>query len=340
MREALFIGGTGTISMAITRSLAKNELWHLTLLNRGNRKADIPEGVDVINVDINDEAAAAKVLEGKQFDTVCDFIGFVPAQLERDHRLFKGKVKQFMYISSASAYGKPVADYRITEGTALANPYWEYSRNKIACEDFLMKKFREEGFPVTIIRPSHTYDERSIPMGVHGSKGSFQVIKRMMEGKPVIVHGDGTSLWTMTFNEDFAKGFIGLMGKPHAIGEAFQITNDESLTWNQIYKTIADALNVEYKPYYVSSYFLAKVGSKYDLEGGLIGDKANSVVFDNTKLKRAVPGFTPSIRFEEGVRRCLNYILAHPECQVEDPEFDKWCDSIIEALDKAAADLN
>ena len=315
-REALFIGGTGTISMAITRSLAKNEGWHLTLLNRGNRKADIPDGVDVINVDINDEEAAAKVLEGKNFDTVCDFIGFVPSQLERDYRLFKGKVKQFMYISSASAYGKPVADYRITEGTALANPYWEYSRNKIACEDFLMKKFREEGFPVTIIRPSHTYDERSIPMGVHGSKGSFQVIKRMMEGKPVIVHGDGTSLWTMTFNEDFAKGFIGLMGNPHTIGEAFQITNDESLTWNQIFKTIADALNVEYKPYYVSSYFLAKVGRKYDLEGGLIGDKANSVVFDNTKLKKAVPGFAPSIRFEEGVRRCLDYILSHPECQV------------------------
>ena len=335
-REALFIGGTGTISMAITRSLANNEGWHLTLLNRGNRKSDIPDGVDVINVDINDEEAAAKVLDGKSFDTVCDFIGFVPSQLERDYRLFKGKVKQFMYISSASAYGKPVADYRITEGTALANPYWEYSRNKIACEDFLMKKFREEGFPVTIIRPSHTYDERSIPMGVHGSKGSFQVIKRMMEGKPVIVHGDGTSLWTMTFNEDFAKGFIGLMGNPHTIGEAFQITNDESLTWNQIFKTIADALNVEYKPYYVSSHFLAKVGRKYDLEGGLIGDKANSVVFDNTKLKKAVPGFAPSIRFEEGVRRCLDYILSHPECQVEDPEFDEWCDSIIEALDKAA----
>ena len=338
-REALFIGGTGTISMAITRSLAENDGWHLTLLNRGNRKADIPDWVDVINVDINDEAAVAKVLEGKAFDTVCDFIGFVTSQLERDYRLFKGKVKQFMYISSASAYGKPVADYRITEGTALANPYWEYSRNKIACEDFLMKKFREEGFPVTIIRPSHTYDERSIPMGVHGSKGSFQVIKRMMEGKPVIVHGDGTSLWTMTFNEDFAKGFIGLMGNPHTIGEAFQITNDESLTWNQIFKTIADALGVEYKPYYVSSHFLAKVGAKYDLEGGLIGDKANSVVFDNSKLKRAVPGFAPSIRFEEGVRRSLEFIFAHKECQVEDPDFDEWCDNIITALDKAADSL-
>lgn len=338
-REALFIGGTGTISMAITRSLAKDEGWHLTLLNRGNRKADIPEGVEVINVDVNDEDAVAKVLEGRNFDSVCDFIGFVPAQLERDYRLFKGNVKQFMYISSASAYGKPVSDYRITEGTALANPYWEYSRNKIACEDFLMKKFREEGFPITIIRPSHTYDERSIPMGVHGSKGSYQVIKRMMEGKPVIVHGDGTSLWTMTFNEDFAKGFIGLMGNPHTIGEAFQITNDESLTWNQIFKTIADALGVEYKPYYVSSHFLAKVGKKYDLEGGLIGDKSNSVVFDNSKLKRAVPWFAPSIRFEEGVRRSLSYILSHPECQVEDPEFDKWCDNIIEALDEAAAKL-
>ena len=338
-RDALFIGGTGTISMAITRSLAKNDGWHLTLLNRGNRKTDIPDGVDVINVDVNDEASVAKVLEGRNFDTVCDFIGFVPSQLERDYRLFKGKVKQFMYISSASAYGKPVSDYRITEGTALANPYWEYSRNKIACEEFLMKKFREEGFPVTIIRPSHTYDERSIPMGVHGSKGSFQVIKRMMEGKPVIVHGDGTSLWTMTFNEDFAKGFIGLMGNPHTIGEAFQITNDESLTWNQIFKTIADALGVEYKPYYVSSYFLAKVGRNYDLEGGLIGDKSNSVVFDNSKLKKAVPGFAPSIRFEEGVRRCLDYILSHPECQVEDPEFDTWCDRIIEALDKTAEGL-
>ncbi|MBR5177762.1 MAG: NAD-dependent epimerase/dehydratase family protein [Lachnospiraceae bacterium] len=338
-REALFIGGTGTISMAITRSLAKDEGWHLTLLNRGNRKADIPEGVEVINVDVNDEDAVAKVLEGRNFDSVCDFIGFVPTQLERDYRLFKGKVKQFMYISSASAYGKPVSDYRITEGTALANPYWEYSRNKIACEDFLMKKFREEGFPITIIRPSHTYDERSIPMGVHGSKGSYQVIKRMMEGKPVIVHGDGTSLWTMTFNEDFAKGFIGLMGNPHTIGEAFQITNDESLTWNQIFKTIADALGAEYKPYYVSSLFLAKVGKKYDLEGGLIGDKSNSVVFDNSKLKRAVAGFAPSIRFEEGVRRSLSYILSHPECQVEDPEFDKWCDNIIEALDEAAAKL-
>ena len=336
--KALFIGGTGTISSAITRQLVASgcDLW---LLNRGNRTAEMPDGINYITVDVNDEVAVAEKIKDMSFDVVCDFIGFVPAQLERDCRLFTGKTKQFMYISSASAYNKPCRDYRITEGTALANKYWEYSRNKIACEDFLMKMYRENGFPVTIIRPSHTYDERAVPMGVHGKKGSWQVIKRMMEGKPVIVHGDGTSLWTMTFNEDFAKGFIGLMGNKHAIGEAFQITNDETLTWNQIYETIADCLGVEYKPYYVASDFLAAV-SDYDLEGGLLGDKANCVVFDNSKLKRAVPGFAPSIRFEQGIKITLDYILSHPEYQIPDPEFDKWCDDVIAALENAKAVLN
>lgn len=335
MREALFIGGTGTISMAITKLLATRKEWHLTLLNRGNRKTELPEGVDTIAVDINDEEAVKKALEGKKFDTVCDFIGFVPSQLERDYRIFKGITKQFMYISSASAYAKLPSDCVITEGTALANPYWEYSRNKIACEDYLMKLYREEGFPVTIIRPSHTYDDRSVPLGVHGSKGSFQVIKRMLEGKPVIIHGDGTSIWTMTYNEDFAVAFAGLMANPHAIGEAFQITNDEKLTWNQIYQTIANVLNVELKPYYVSSYFLAEVGKQYDFTGGLIGDKSNTVLFDNSKVKRAVPEYRPSIHFEEGIRRCLENIMSKKELQTEDPEFDKWCDRVIEVLEEA-----
>ena len=266
------------------------------------------------------------------FDAVCDFIAFVPEHLERDFRLFKGKTKQFMYISSASAYQKPLSNYRITEGTPLANPYWEYSRNKIACEDFLMKMYRENGFPVTIIRPSHTYDERSVPLGVHGKFGSWQIVKRMIEGKPVIVHGDGTSLWTMTHNSDFAKAFVGLIGNALAIGEAFQITSDETLTWNQIYKAIADALGVELKPYYVSSDFLAAV-SDYDLCGSLIGDKANSVVFDNSKLKRAVPDFVPTVRFDQGVKKTIDYVLSHKECQVEDPEFDAWCDKVIEVLE-------
>ena len=244
-RKALFIGGTGTISTAITRQLAAEGEWDLTLLNRGNRNEGIPKNVHILKADIDDEVAVRTLLAGTQWDCVCDFIGFVPAQVERDWRLFKGRTKQYMYISSASAYQKPAMSPFITEGTPLANPYWEYSRNKIACEDFLMEKYRVEGFPVTIIRPSHTYDERSVPLGVHGDNGSWQVLRRMLDGKPVIIHGDGTSQWTLTHNSDFAKGFIGLMGNPHALGNAFQITSDETLTWDQIYQTIADVLGVE-----------------------------------------------------------------------------------------------
>ena len=331
--RVLFIGGTGTISSAISRKAAArgDELY---LLNRGNRSVEVPEGARLIRCDIGDEAAAARALEGMSFDVVCDFIGFVPGQMERDFRLFAGRTRQFMYISSASAYHKPVRDYRVNEGMTLANPYWEYSRNKIACEEYLMRMYRENGFPVTIVRPSHTYGEKSVPVGVHGDNGSFQVLKRMLEGKPVIVPGDGTSLWTITFNEDFADGFLGLMGNPHAIGEAFQITNDESLTWNQIYGIVADCLGVELKAYHVASEFLASVGP-YDFTGSLIGDKANTVVFDNRKLKAAVPGFCPVIRAEEGLRRAVAYVMAHEECQREDPAFDAWCDRVIGALERA-----
>lgn len=336
--KALFIGGTGTISMAITRQLAEKGC-ELYLLNRGTRTDELPENVKVINADINNEAEAAEKLEGMEFDVVCDFIGFVPSQLERDYRLFNGKTRQFMYISSASAYQKPLSDYRITEGTPLSNPYWEYSRNKIACEEYLMKMYRENGFPITIIRPSHTYDERSVPLGVHGDKGSWQVVKRMIEGKPVIIHGDGTSLWTMTFNTDFAKAFIGLMGNVHAIGEAFQITTDETLTWNQIYTAIANVLGVKLNAYYVPSDFLDAV-SKYDFNGSLIGDKANSVVFDNTKLKRAVPNFVPEVRFDAGIRKTVEYVLAHKELQVEDKEFDEWCDKVIAVMENAKKEIN
>lgn len=326
--KALFIGGTGQISMAITRKLV-NDGWEVYVLNRGNRKAELPDGVNSIVADINDEAAVLKAIEGMHFDCIGEFIGFTVDQVERDYRLFKGKTNQYIYISSASAYHKPVGHYVIDEGTTLANPYWEYSRNKIACEEYLMKKYREEGFPVTIVRPSHTYDERNIPLGVHGTKGFWQVIKRMQEGKPVIIQGDGTSLWTLTFNTDFAIGYTGLMGNKHAIGEAFQITSDETLTWNQIYETIADALGVELKAVHISSDFLAAVGEKYDYTGSLIGDKSNSVVFDNRKLKAIVPQMTTYVPFQTGVRKSLDYVLSHPECQVEDPEFDEWCDKVI-----------
>ena len=336
-QKALFIGGTGTISAAIVRRLAKDPSWEVWLLNRGNRTSAVPEGVRTISCDISDEDDARKKLEGMEFDVVSEFIGFVPEQVERDYRLFKGRTGQYIYISSASAYNKPAASHVITEGTTLANPHWEYSRNKIACEEFLMRKWREEGFPVTIVRPSHTYDERSVPLGVHGTKGSYQVIKRMLEGKPVIIQGDGSSLWTLTYNEDFATGYVGLMGNAHAIGEAFQITGDESLSWDQIYRTIADALGVGLKAYHVASDYLSAVGDKYgyDFEGSLTGDKSVTVVFDNAKLKRLVPDMRTTVPFNQGVRIALDYVLSHPECQVEDPEFDAWCDRVIAALEES-----
>ena len=336
--KALFIGGTGTISTAITAALAAEGKWELTLLNRGSRSSAVPEGVKVIQADIQDEAAVAGLLECTRWDCVCDFIGFVPAHVERDWRLFRDRTRQYMYISSASAYQKPAASPFITEGTPLANPYWQYSRDKIACEEFLMEKYRQEGFPVTIIRPSHTYDERSVPVGIHGKNGSWQVLRRMLDGKRVIIHGDGTSQWTLTHNSDFAKGFIGLMGNPHALGNAFQITSDETLSWNQIYQAIADKLGVELKACHVSSEFLAEVGP-YDFRGSLLGDKAVTVLFDNRKLKRAVPGFQATVRFEDGLARAIDNILSHPELQKPDPDFDAWCDRILDAIDKAKSSL-
>lgn len=334
MKKALFIGGTGTISMAITKALATSNEWELYLLNRGSRDSEIPPQVKVIKADINNEADVASKLKDMQFDCVCDFIGFEVPSVERDYRLFKDKTKQYMYISSASAYNKPCRNHVITEGTSLANPYWEYSRNKIKCERYLLDRYEQDDFPITIIRPSHTYDNRNVPLGVHGKNGSWQVVKRIMEGKPVIIHGDGTSLWTMTYNEDFAKGFIGLMGNPHAIGEAFQITSDESLTWNQIYEAIADAVGVKLNPYYVPSDLLAKV-SDYDFEGSLLGDKANSVVFDNSKLKSVVPDFCCTTRFDQGVRIVIENCLKNIDKQIEDPEFDAFCDRVINAMEEA-----
>jgi len=330
--KILFIGGTGTISMAITRLLA-GQGHELYLLNRGNRNSDLPDNVRTIIADISNEEETAKKLEGMTFDCVGEFIGFVPEQLERDFRLFNGKTKQFIYISSASAYQKPPHGYRITEETPLENPYWEYSRNKKACEEYLFERYRNEGFPVTIVRPSHTYDERSVPLGVHGNGGSWQVVKRIMDGKPVIIHGDGSSLWTITHNSDFARAYAGLIGNPRAIGEAFHITSDESISWNEIYTAIADALGVELRPYYVSSQTLADL-SDYDFVGSLIGDKSNSVVFDNSKVKSFVPDFRAEVSAKDGIRRTVEYILAHPEYQTGDDEFDSWCDRVIAATEK------
>jgi nucleoside-diphosphate-sugar epimerase len=337
--KALFIGGTGTISTAISRRILEQG-GELYLLNRGSRNTVLdtkgkPGKLVEINGDIRTESIEtivkklkAALGEGQRFDVVAEFIGFTLDHVEKDYSIFKDLCRQYIYISSASAYQKPPSSYLITESTPLANPYWEYSRNKIACEEFLVAKYRESGFPITIVRPSHTYDERSVPLGVHGKNGSWQVVKRMIDGKPVIIHGDGMSLWTMTHNSDFASAFTGLMGNIHAIGEAVHITSDESITWNQIYQAIADALNVPLKLVHVSSEFLAK-NSPYDFTGSLIGDKANSVVFDTTKLKRLVPGFCAKVRFDQGIKETIAHVLSHKEYQTPDPEFDTWCDKII-----------
>ena len=331
------IGGTGTISMAVTRRLARDPGWEVWLLNRGKRQNVLPEGVRQIVADIHDEEDVRNKLAGMTFDAAADFIAFRPEEVERDYRLFRGRVGQYLFTSSASAYQKPALSYLVTEETPLVNPFWLYSRNKAACEEFLMAKYREEGFPATIVRPSLTYCEQSIPFALTGRKGSWQILKRMKEGRPVIVHGDGSSLWQVTFNEDFATGYAGIVGDARAVGEAFHITGDEVLTWDQIYGTAADALGVPFLPYHVSSDFLIAAGRQagMDLTGNLLGDKAVSLVFDNSKIRRFAPAMKTTVPFREGVERVLRYLDGHPEAQVEDPEFDRWCDRVIEAQEEA-----
>ena len=324
--KALFLGGTGTISSACT-ALAQRQGWEITLLNRGSRPA--PEGMEQLVADRHDVDAMKKALAGRRFDVVADFIAYGPLDVQRDVELFRAKCDQYIFISSASVYQKPVSDYLITESTPLANPYWQYSRDKIACEEVLMEAYRREGFPVTIVRPSHTYCERAIPMGVHGDGGSWQLVRRMQAGKPIIVQGDGSSLWTFTFNTDLAKGFCGLMGNPHAIGQAVHITSDESVTWDQAYESIGRALGVKPNLVHIATDFL--VACDPGLMGPLLGDKSRSVVFDNSKIKRLVPGFCATVRYDQGVRICLDYIAQHPELQTEDPAFDAWCDRVIAA---------
>ena len=336
--KALFIGGTGTISTEISKLASKSGV-DLFMLNRGNRNAKLEgvPGITHIQADIENEADVRSKLSGHTFDVVANFIVFTPEQAIRDIRLFSGITNQYIFISSASAYQKPLSDYLITESTPLANPRWEYSRNKIACEELYIKSYRESGFPITNVRPSHTYDKTAVPLAVHGEKGVWQVLKRIIDGKPVIIHGDGSSLWTTTHSRDFAKAFLGLMGNIHAIGESVHITSDESLTWNQIYQCIGNALNKEPIIRHISSDFLVRC--KPALDGPLLGDKSNSVVFDNSKIKRLVPGFTATTRYDQGVRESIAYYLENESMQVPDPEYDVWADKVIQAYENASCCL-
>lgn len=334
--KALFIGGTGTISTAVSKLVAERG-WQLTLLNRGNASARVPDGVEVICADINDEAVVIAALRGRTFDVVADFIAYTPAQVERDIRLFEGRTGQYIFISSASVYQKPLSSPVITEGTPLHNPYWEYSRQKAACENALMSAYRKSGFPITIVRPSHTYCERSIPVALHGPNGSFSVVERIRQGKPVIVPGDGLTLWTLTHTDDFAVAFAGLMGNPHAMGECFHITGDEHITWNQAYAAVGAALGVKPELVHIASETLAALCGEF--EGTLLGDKSNTVWFDNQKIRRVVPEFCATKRFDQGVREAVLYVYAHPECQRPDPAFDNWQDRVINGYRRMTAEL-
>jgi nucleoside-diphosphate-sugar epimerase len=325
--KVLFIGGTGLISSASTR-LAIAQGLDLFLLNRGNH-ADIPAGATNIIADIRDQNATARALAGQQFDVVVDWIAYTTADIERDLALFHGKARQYIFISSASAYQKPLSYHLITEDTPLANPFWDYSRNKIACEERLLRAYREYGFPCTIVRPSLTYGDTQIPLVVNSWQLPYTVIARMRQGKPLIVPGDGTSLWTITHNSDFAKGLVGLIGHQQAIGHAFHITSDEVLTWDQIYAAAAAAAGVEAKIIHIASDFI--VACLPDMTGSLIGDKSVSAVFDTSKIKRFVPDFCATTTFARGISRTVAWFEADPARQRIDIEADQQWDRLISA---------
>jgi len=332
--KTLFIGGTGIISSACA-SLVVERGHELFILNRGvSTKYPLPKGATLLKGDIHaNEAHLASLMAGHHFDAVVDYIAFTPNDIERDLRLFRDRADQFVFISSASAYQKPVKNYLITEETPLENPYWEYSRNKIACENMLMKEYHENGFPVTIIRPSHTYGHSQIPFAVSSWLQPWTVIDRMKRGRKVIVPGDGTSLWVLTWNADFAKGLVGLLGNKKAIGEVFQITSDQILSWDQIYLEAYQALGLSPNVIHIPSDFIAR----YDEHavGSLIGDKSNSVVFDNSKIKRFVPDFHCEVEWAEGLRRSLAWFEVHPEFQTVDHDANELWDKIIRAYERA-----
>jgi nucleoside-diphosphate-sugar epimerase len=331
--NVLFIGGTGIISTACTELAVARGL-NVTLLNRSQR-APIA-GAKVLTADISDPAAAAKALEGKTWDSVVDFISFTPEHIESRLALFRGRTAQFVFISSASAYQKPLTDQLVTESTPLANPLWDYSRNKIACEERLIRAYREEGFPPTIIRPSLTYGNTCIPLSVNSWLKSYTAVDRMRKGLPVIVPGDGLSLWTITHNSDFAKGLVGLLGHTGSIGHAFHITSEEAPTWDQIYRMTADAAGVPSpKLVHIASDFIAACIPS--AVGSLLGDKSHTAVFDNSKIRRFVPGYCATMRFSDGIKKTIAWFDADPaRRQLDDAASAEW-DRLIGAYERGLA---
>ena len=319
--KVLFIGGSGVISAACSE-LAAHRGIELFLLNRGESKRAVPGSATILRGDIRDRESAKNALGEEKFDAVVEWTAFTPEHIETDLELFRGRTRQYVFISSASAYQTPPVNLPVSESTPLFNPFWQYSRDKIACEERLLRAYREEQFPVTIVRPSHTYDRTMLPL-----KGRYTVIDRMRRGKKVIVHGDGTSLWVLTHTRDFAKGFVGLLGNSRAVGEAFQITSDELLTWNQIYELAARAAGTDAQIVHIPSEVIAR----YDAEWGaeLFGDKAHSMIFDNTKIKRVVPDFAATTPFSRGIEEIIAWHDADSSRQIVDERWNQLMDKII-----------
>jgi nucleoside-diphosphate-sugar epimerase len=327
--KVLFIGGTGNISSAVSRQAVERGT-ELYLLNRGKRISNIAGARSIIG-DISHFEEIKAALKGHTWDVVVNWIAFNEQDVARDYELFRGKTKQYVFISSASVYQKPLAFPIVTESTPLANPFWLYSRNKIACEMVLNSYYRQEQYPITIVRPSLTFNT-VIPVPI-GGWTEYTIVHRIKKGKKIIVHGDGTSLFTITHADDFAKGFLGLLGHQQAIGESFHITSDEILTWNQIHQALAKAVGCEAQIVHIPSETLVTFDE--ELRGSLIGDKATSVIFDNTKIKRFVPGFSAVIPFNRGIQRTIDWFESDPARQIIRKETDDWMDKIINQYEKA-----
>jgi nucleoside-diphosphate-sugar epimerase len=330
--RVLYIGGTGNISTAcVELSLARGHA--VTVLNRGQRGVTFDGPVEEIHGDRNDPALLRQVAERGGYDVVVDFLGFNLAQVELDLAVFAGRVGQYVFISSASVYQKPPDHYLVTESTPLGNPFWDYARHKVACEERLLQAYREQGFPVTIVRPSLTYGPTWIPVAVGGH--GYTVVDRIRNGRPVISHGDGSSLWVLTHATDFARGLLGLLGQRQARGEAFHITSDEVLTWDQIYRTLGRAAGREPEIVHVPSDFIAAVEPSF--AGTLLGDKAHSIVFDNGKIKRFVPDYRAAVSLAEGFARSVAWYDAYPARQEVDQETNRKLDRIIQLQRRALA---
>lgn len=325
--KVLFIGGTGIISSA-SSELAIQRGIELYLLNRGQSVRQPPRGARLLHADIRQPESVQAALGGLSFDAVVDWVAYTPEHVQNDIKLWGSRTGQFIFISSASAYQTPPHFLPVTESTPLHNPFWQYSRDKAACEALLNGVYQREGFPATIVRPSHTYDRTLFPF-----HGGFTNVARMRSGKKVVVHGDGTSLWTLTHHRDFAVGLVGLLGNPHAVGDTFHITSDEWLSWNQIYENVAHAAGTDARLAHVPSDLIAAFDSRWG--ASLLGDKSHSMIFDNSKIRRLVPDFQPSIPFWQGAREIIAWYDADPARQVVDTEFDALQDRLIGAMQKA-----